>query len=297
MGFFLAHKDTILDYLNTHKGFFCDDCLSENCDIVPRQTVFQVCTKLNKQGLIKRGITACNCCGRIKKSNSAREGAIVQLPKVPKHNRIQHHQEPQHHKENYNQTNGFESFIEVGLEFGEFDIENTFTKFNAYTLGEILNKDKYSKFVGLCQKKYFAYMEMKLGEFLGILKEQGDSFYKKFLNAYGDSTYCKFGMVDQQFSKRKGIYVFKSNGQIKYIGRVKGEYNFYQRINMGYAIISPKNCYIDGQSTNCHVNSIINSYKGNITLFILPLENDEEIIKTEKWLINLVKPDWNISLK
>lgn len=290
----MAHKDTILDYLNTHKGFYCDDCLSKNCDIVPRQTVFLVCTKLHNQGLIERGITTCNSCSGIKKSNSTKGETIVPFPIAPKRNWIQ--QRPQR-KVEYDQTNDLDSFVEVGLEFEEFDIKNTFSKFDAHNLWEILNKDKYLKFVDLCEKRYSSYMEMKLGVFLGMLKEQEDSFYKHFLNDYGDSIYCKFRMVDNQFSEHKGIYVFKNNGQIKYIGRVKGEHNFYQRINMGYANISPKNCYIDGQSTNCHVNSIINSCKGDVNLFILPLGSDEEIIKTERWLINLVKPDWNISLK
>jgi hypothetical protein len=187
--------------------------------------------------------------------------------------------------------------VEVDLEFEEFNIENLFTKFDSYTLGEILIKEKYLKLVDTCYKRYIPFMEMKLGAFLGMLKGQEDSYYKQFLNGSGDLAFCKFRMVGKDFSNHKGIYVYKYDGQIKYVGRVKGEYNFYQRINMGYANISPKNCYIDGQSTNCHINSIVNSCKGKINLFILPMESDDEIVRTERWLIDLVKPDWNISLK
>jgi len=78
---------------------------------------------------------------------------------------------------------------------------------------------------------------------------------------------------------------------------VKGINTFNARINQGYANISPKNCYIDGQSTNCRVNSLVNDYSKYIKLFILPLDDDREIIKFEKILIDLLKPEWNIQLK
>jgi hypothetical protein len=87
------------------------------------------------------------------------------------------------------------------------------------------------------------------------------------------------------------------NNKIVYIGRVKGINTFNTRINQGYANIFPKNCYIDGQSTNCRINSLINTHAESIKLFILPLDNDREIIKFEKILIDLLKPEWNIQLK
>jgi len=290
----LGHKDTILSYLNTHEGFYCDDCISKNCDIIPRQTVFQVCTKLHKQGLINRSIETCKFCKGVKKSSSIiDEVKIESFPLTSG----QKYSKTSMQVKGRDEISDPNLFVEVALDFDEFDIENTFTKFDSHSLEEILDKDKYLKLFDLCKNNYSGYMEMKLGNFLGTLKEKGDAFYKQFLNAYGDSRYCKFRMSASQFSDRKGIYVFKSNGIIRYIGRVKGEYTFNQRINMGYANISPKNCYIDGQSTNCHINSIINSCKGSINLYILPLDNDEEIINLEKLLINLVNPDWNIQLK
>ncbi len=155
----LTHRDTILDYLQTHGGWYCDDCLSKNCDIIPRQTVFQVCTKLNSQGLIERDKTFCNGCGGHKKSSSKIGGAIdpLKLPletsrAEPSHKRIQ----------DTNQINDLDRFVEVNLEFEEFNIENLFTKFDTYTLEEILKKDKYLKFIDTCYKRYIPFMEMKL---------------------------------------------------------------------------------------------------------------------------------------
>lgn len=91
--------------------------------------------------------------------------------------------------------------------------------------------------------------------------------------------------------------MYKCNEQIKYIGRVKGNFNFYQRINTGYANISPKNCYIDGQATNCHINAKINKVQNQVAFYVMPLEDDEEICLLERKLIKENQPEWNIVLK
>ena len=44
------------------------------------------------------------------------------------------------------------------------------------------------------------------------------------------------------------------DGQIIYIGETAG---LRQRFNMGYGNISPRNCYVGGQSTNCKMNKIV----------------------------------------
>ena len=80
-----------------------------------------------------------------------------------------------------------------------------------------------------------------------------------------------------------------------YIGRCCDNYN--KRINMGYGNISPKNCYLDGQQTNCHINFLINLNIEKIRFFIYPLESIEEIKSLEKELIKKYLPEWNIALK
>lgn len=47
----MGHKDTIISYLSKCRKAYCDDCLSQLCSITPRQTVFQVCTKLYEEEL------------------------------------------------------------------------------------------------------------------------------------------------------------------------------------------------------------------------------------------------------
>lgn len=294
----MGHKDTIISYLNQNNGYYCDDCLSKLCGINPRQTVFQVSTKLNASGKINRSIGTCSCCFKEKTVSSIIGDTCSNNLMTDLKKKIQVNDKTKKIiKVNEEFNKYYKEFIEVKLEFEKFNIEDTFSRFNAHTLAEILIKDKYIKLRAECKRAYEEYMEMELGSFLSMLKENEVPFYKKFLNPYGDQLFCKFKMEETSFAKCKGLYMYKHNNQIKYIGRVKGNLNFQQRINAGYANISPKNCYIDGQATNCHINAIINKVGGQVKLYIMPLEDDEEINLLERKLIQENKPEWNIALK
>lgn len=238
----MAHKDTIISYLTENKGTYCDDCLSKICNISPRQTVLQVCTKLHLDEKVIRKIGTCSYCGREKKVSSLvlnnknyRNTDTIEKVKVNKVKSAT----IKENKSIYNESN---KFIKIGVNFVSFHIKDAFSRFNAHTLAEILMKDKYRKLKDECYRYYDQYMNRKLGEFLSKLKQQSNLFYKKFLNPYGDELYCKFKMENNPFEKCKGLYMYKHEENIKYIGRVKDNYNFYQRINAGYANISPKNC-------------------------------------------------------
>lgn len=294
----MAHKDTIISYLNQNNGYYCDDCLSKLCGINPRQTVFQVSTKLNVSGKINRSMGTCSCCFKEKIVSSMIGDTCSNNLMTDLKKKIQVNDKTEKFiKVNEEFNKSYKEFIEIKLEFEKFNIENTFSRFNAHTLEEILTNDKYMKLIEECNGAYQEYMEMELGSFLSMLKKNKVRFYKKFLNPYGDQFFCKFKMEETSFAKCKGLYLYKHNNQIKYIGRVKGNLNFYQRINAGYANISPKNCYIDGQATNCHINAIINEVGGQVKLYIMPLEDDAEICLLERKLIQENEPEWNIVLK
>jgi len=58
-----TNKDKILSFLYDNAGKpFCDDHLSEVLNIKPRQQVYQICTKLYKEGLIMRDYRICVLC-------------------------------------------------------------------------------------------------------------------------------------------------------------------------------------------------------------------------------------------
>lgn len=56
---FIARKDDL----------YCDDCLSKELNIKPRQQVNRICNKLKKQGLLKRERKQCCYCSKDKLVN------------------------------------------------------------------------------------------------------------------------------------------------------------------------------------------------------------------------------------
>lgn len=185
-------------------------------------------------------------------------------------------------------------FQNAELLFDEKVSSNLFSLKNNKTLLQTLEQKKYSKFKNNFTSKYLDYLDQPLGKFLLKLKEIKDYNYKYFLNKYGDGSYCKFKIVDKNVLVKKGVYYFKYKDEIKYIGRCKD--SFYKRINAGYGNISPKNCFIDGQATNCHMNELILNHKDFISFWFLEMKNDLDICALEIDLIKKLKPEWNIAL-
>ena len=185
-------------------------------------------------------------------------------------------------------------FQELELEFKAKDLENIFSLKKNKTLLETLEHKKYKKLIEKVKEYRDFYLE-PLGKFVFLLKVQNDNLYLEFLNKYGDKKYCKFNIKDKSKENLKGIYIYTINENIVYIGRCCD--NYKKRINSGYGNISPKNCYIDGQQTNCHINSLINSNIEKVKFWILPLESIYEIKELEKKLIKNYQPSWNILLK
>lgn len=72
------------------------------------------------------------------------------------------------------------------------------------------------------------------------------------LNKYGEGPYCKFKIPNNY--KSSGVYAITVDGTVKYIGECV---DLSSRYNMGYGNISPRNCYVGGQETNCRINNLI----------------------------------------
>jgi hypothetical protein len=186
-------------------------------------------------------------------------------------------------------------FLPASVEFDDCRSTDLFGKKNNKTLHQTLLHPKYAQLAPSVVEAYSDSFERSLGDFLLELKQGNDPFYLRFLNRFGDACYCEFRLRDSKIQRLKGLYCFTVNGVLKYIG--KSTDSFAKRINQGYGRIHPKNCYRDGQATNCHLNALVASSIGQVALFVCPLVNDEDIEATEAALIAKEKPDWNIRLK
>lgn len=187
-------------------------------------------------------------------------------------------------------------FTPAELQFHQRNLTNVFAEKNNKTVLETLEHIRYQPLCAPVKREYPDSLNQCLGEFLHCLKLRRDLFYKNFLNLYGDLTYCRFSICDAAHSRGRGLYCFvaRDTEEIKYIGKTTD--SFKKRINQGYGQIHPKNCYLDGQATNCHLNALIADSKESVGLRVCPLEDAPEIARLEKLLIRTFRPEWNIAL-
>lgn len=108
------------------------------------------------------------------------------------------------------------------------------------------------------------------------------------LNSYGHGPFCKF-RITRNINK-SGVYAIVINDEIKYIGECL---DLSRRFNYGYGNISPRNCFVGGQETNCRINSkILNEANiGNQTSIWFFESNERKHI--EDVLLSSNNPDWN----
>jgi hypothetical protein len=143
------------------------------------------------------------------------------------------------------------------------------------------------------KEKYYSELNMSLGSFLIKLKNESNLDYKLFLNKYGDGKFCEYSITN--FQNDKGIYCYILENQITYIGRSKKTFN--ERFN-DYGKITPYNCLIDGQSTNCNINSKVNELETlTVGFYLMNESSDKEIEQFEKKLIHSLKKTnklWNV---
>ncbi|MGG3556274.1 hypothetical protein ABES23_06170 [Peribacillus frigoritolerans] len=184
------------------------------------------------------------------------------------------------------------TFEPVEISFKDEVSTNHFARLRPKSLAETIAKDRYNQFEPIVIEKYNEYLEWNIGEFLVYLKENGDNFYMRFLNQYGDLKFGTFRIEDKRYLSKKGIYAYSIDGEIKYIGRCLD--NFQKRVNNGYGRISPKNCYLDGRNTNCRMNNLIIENMKQIKFHVCVMDNEEEIKEAEKYLIRKIDPSWNI---
>ena len=183
-------------------------------------------------------------------------------------------------------------FSEIELEFIGAPYQDVFGLKNNKTVAETLRHHKYKTLAAKVKKCYPNILDEPLGTALLCLKQNGDRFYLRFLNSYGDLRYSTFRLATPEFEAKIGVYAYFENEILRYIGRCKD--SMKKRVNQGYGKIYPKNCYLDGQATNCHLNAKITEVSESIVLRLCVIESKSEIERVETSLIREHEPAWNI---
>lgn len=109
------------------------------------------------------------------------------------------------------------------------------------------------------------------------------------LNPHGAGPFCRFtiGKGDH----RPGVYVLTVNGVPAYAGRCVSLAKRWGR--MGYGAISPKNCFVGGQSTNCKVNNLVFRHVNAGDQLELWFHPTAELGVVEREVILTLRPPWN----
>lgn len=122
------------------------------------------------------------------------------------------------------------------------------------------------------------------------------------LHPYGKGPFCRFriqkrGQPDQLDTL--GVYaIVGTDRRVFYVGKCSGRTStLKKRFNNGYGHISPRNCYMGGQSTNCYVNrEILNLLKEGkaLSVFFHHTLHGGGASRIEAEVLNKIKnPPWN----
>jgi hypothetical protein len=185
-------------------------------------------------------------------------------------------------------------FVRAHIAFEGEMRNNVFATKNNKTLRQTLEHRRYASLAAVIGQQYNGHLDRPLGDFLLERKAVGDVVYRRFLNGYGDLSYRNFKLIDESVKRSRGLYAFTERHELMYVGRCLDA--FGKRFNQGYGTIHPKNCFRDGQSTNCHLNALI-AAASEPRLFVCWLTDAEEIRRVEADLIRRYQPSWNVQLR
>ena len=184
-------------------------------------------------------------------------------------------------------------FSVVELEFTGAPYQDIFGQKNNKTVEETLRHCQYRTLAAEVKECYQHILDEPLGTALLRLKQNDDPFYLRFLNPYGDLRYSTFRLATPKFESKTGVYSYFEDKILRYIGRCK-KVSMKRRVNQGHGKIYPKNCYLDGQRTDCRLNANITKISESIVLRFCVIENKSEIERVETSLIHKHGPVWNI---
>ena len=109
------------------------------------------------------------------------------------------------------------------------------------------------------------------------------------LNPHGVGPFCRFQL--RGLTHSAGVYVLVSDNDVRYVGIAD---DLARRWGpMGYGSISPKNCYVGGQSTNCKVNRFILRDVAGGRMLRLYFAERQDRHALERVLIAALHPPWN----
>lgn len=189
-------------------------------------------------------------------------------------------------------TFGKVDFVHAPLRFDGDTYQDAFSRLRpSITVRAVLAKPRYASLRADVERDHPDDLDRSLADFLAHRKRDGDAIYTRFLNEWGDRSYRRFWLTAPDVADRRGVYAFASDGVVKYIGRSRDP--FRRRIEQGYGYIAPRACFLDGQSTNCKVNSLVTQAWPDVDYFVHVEDDEDRLMALEADLIARYSPEWN----
>lgn len=145
------------------------------------------------------------------------------------------------------------------------------------------------------QFEFICQIEPLMNEDGSIIEYEPYKQYKKAesvkIHRYGKGPFCRFSIPNN--INYAGVYILKINKKVKYVGECL---DLSSRYNKGYGLISPRNCFVGGQSTNCKINSLILQETKNGSVVELLFCKSQDRFTLERELIEEYKPEWNSTI-
>lgn len=108
------------------------------------------------------------------------------------------------------------------------------------------------------------------------------------INRHGSGPFCKFTIPTK--ITMSGVYAITADDDVKYIGECQ---RLSERYNMGYGNISPRNCFVGGQETNCRINNLILNEAAAGAILVLWYLKTDNYKRIEQELRSSKRPPWN----
>ena len=183
-------------------------------------------------------------------------------------------------------------FLEVGLEFrGKID-QYVFASHNAMIVANRLRHRRYRHIANEVNMHCPGILDEPLGLAPLRLKYDGNPFYRRFLNDYGDLVYSEFRLTTPGFESATGVFAYLECDIVRYLGQSTDSIRKY--VDNGQGKIQPWKCYLDGQSADCRLNARITIMPARIRLLICSIDSDIEIVRVRTALIRKHNPAWNM---
>jgi hypothetical protein len=160
------------------------------------------------------------------------------------------------------------------LQYRQRGIHDLFSR-NTTLLSTVIRLSSRRHLAQAVQNDYAQYLGVPVGFFLSELKSRKDTFYREFLNNYGDETFCRFRTDTGGIAAERGVFVVAVGEEIRATGYCRTAFSHMVNDELGW--LSPDTCYRDGDPVRCRINALLCSNRKDGGIYVHPVGDDDEI--------------------